>query len=153
VDSIIRECTILPLTPHQPLASFTIEELRRGCQKAVIRDKNLSADRIKLRSFTRISYPYVIEMDEPGVLKRWNMDPDCMMTHPNGEYIFIFSSNEVVHAVHLSTPKLLWSLQLGRRSWNAIPFEEEVHPHSFFPFSLEFRGEKEVMIVGITTSK
>jgi hypothetical protein len=152
MDSILREGTILPLPPHQPLASFTIEELRRGCQKAVIRDKNLSADRIRLQSFTRMSYPYMIEMDEPGVLERWNMDPDCMMTHPNGQCIFVFSYNHVVHAVHLSTQKLLWSLQLGSRSWK-IPFEEDVHPHSFFPFSLEFRGEKEVIIVGVTTSR
>ncbi|PVG04941.1 hypothetical protein CPB86DRAFT_778253 [Serendipita vermifera] len=149
MHSIIRQGALLPLTTNRPLESFTAEELRCECHRAVIRDRNLSMDEVKIQSCTRISWPYIQQGPEPELYIEDRVDPnvagEMFTVHPNGEWIFLVSSTYVMRIFHVRTQRILWSSSLSGGYW--LVDNEGMDP---LPYPMiEFVGESKVLMVNL----
>ncbi|PVG04939.1 hypothetical protein CPB86DRAFT_778251 [Serendipita vermifera] len=148
LHSIIRQRAHLPLATHRPLESFTVEELRCGCHRAVIRDRELSMDEVKLQSCTKISWPYLRHEAEAGEHLDF-VDPeqaaDMFNIHPNGEWIFLFSTTHVMRVFHVRTRKMVWSSPLGGAHWLVDNNGEDPLPSPF----INFMGDSKAMMVNV----
>ncbi|PVG04942.1 hypothetical protein CPB86DRAFT_778254 [Serendipita vermifera] len=155
--AIIRQGTVLPLPKHLSLDSLTAEELGFKVHKAVTRDRNISGENAKLRSYTKITWPFVLDnggqhdatVEFESIFGREErpLQASAMhLMHPNGEWLFLFSSTHVMRILHLRTGKLACEQRMSGMGWNQRGL---IQGAPYGTFAVDFRGDSEVILVEI----
>jgi hypothetical protein len=130
----------LPLPSHRPLSSFTAEELYRGVQQAVVRERNLSSPVVKLKTYSRITWPYSREgsQDETSELNENHM-PTSYLLHPNGDWIFLITADGIFRILSSRSGKVAYIQDL-KEPGTGIPSE------AFTVMALEVKNDSEVLL-------
>jgi hypothetical protein len=137
-----------------------VEELGCKSHAAVIRDRNLSRDNIKLCSYRKIIWPPIPsdgEQDDEAIAsenifrrEERPLQASAMhLMHPNGDWLFLFSSAHVLRIVYLRTGMLACTLRMSGTGWEERGVIQGA-PNG--TFALDFRGDTEVLLVEIYTS-
>ena len=113
VYSVLREGVIIPLPSLRPLASFSPLELGIAARRAVYREHNLSLQRPKFHSYSRLIWPFSrprtsAEGNDPcaGANLETSNSLDVfwiISLHHNGEWYFTFSKDFILRVLHLRT--------------------------------------------------
>jgi hypothetical protein len=142
----MRQGIILPLETHRPLSSFTAEELHNGAHKALIRDRNLAKPHVDLLSYIRIPWPLVFQEGQTDeFITTLGEGPiqthKSNLIHPNGEWIFLFSSNHVLRILHLRTGRMAWAGEMENLGTGLDPENSQC-----VASALDFRGDLEIWL-------
>jgi hypothetical protein len=111
LSAAARSELFIPLPTHKPLYSFTAEELYLASHRAVLIELNVTSPQPRLHSWRHITWPYEpspgVELLTEGANEENAEEAIHMhLAHPNGEWMFIVSSQNVLRILHLRSGRL-----------------------------------------------
>lgn len=135
----------IPLPTHRPLRSYTATELYLAAHRVVRTERNITSSRPRLYSWRYITWPYE---PSPGVhlvseAAKDETAEDAIhmhLAHPNGNWMFTVSNQNVLRILHLRSGKLALA-------YDGEMFGNDRDVASLVAWAVEFREEDKASLV------